>query len=275
MAFYEDVIRAAEFLRSRTACRPEICIILGSGLDALMDRVRDADIIPYAEIPGFPESSVAGHAARMIFGTLAGRETVLMCGRFHFYEGHSMKQITFPMYVLHEMGVQTMVVTNACGGINETFTPGDLMLITDHINLTGNNPLIGPNDERFGPRFPDMTEVYSAELRRTAKEQAEALSIPLKEGVYALFHGPMYETAAEIRALKTLGADAVGMSTVPEATAARYLGMKVLGISCITNMATGIAKKAHSHEAVLEKARQSGEQLCTLIEAVTASGQPG
>ena len=275
MAFYEDVIRAAEFLRSRTACQPEICIILGSGLDALMDRVRDADIIPYAEIPGFPESSVAGHAARMIFGTLAGRETVLMCGRFHFYEGHSMKQITFPMYVLHEMGVQTMVVTNACGGINETFTPGDLMLITDHINLTGNNPLIGPNDERFGPRFPDMTEVYSAELRRAAKEQAEVLSIPLKEGVYALFPGPMYETAAEIRALKTLGADAVGMSTVPEATAARYLGMKVLGISCITNMATGIAKKVHSHEAVLEKARQSGERLCMLIEAITGVVQHG
>lgn len=275
MAFYEDVIRAAEFLHSRTACQPEICIILGSGLDALMDRVRDADIIPYAEIPGFPESSVAGHAARMIFGTLAGRETVLMCGRFHFYEGHSMKQITFPMYVLHEMGVQTLVVTNACGGINETFTPGDLMLITDHINLTGNNPLIGPNDERFGPRFPDMTEVYSAELRRTANEQAEALSIPLKEGVYALFPGPMYETAAEIRAFKALGADAIGMSTVPEATTARYLGMKVLGISCITNMATGIAKKAHSHEAVLEKARQSGERLCMLIEAITGVVQHG
>ena len=275
MAFYEDVINAAEFLRGRTAHRPETCIILGSGLDALMDRVRNADTIPYAEIPGFPVSSVAGHAARMIFGTLGGREVVLMCGRFHFYEGHSMKQVTFPLFVLHEMGVQTLIVTNACGGINESFAPGDLMLITDHINLTGNNPLTGPNDERFGPRFPDMTEVYSPDLRRAAKEQAEALEIPLKEGVYALFPGPMYETAAEIRAFRTLGADAIGMSTVPEATAARYLGMKVLGISCITNMATGIAKKAHSHEAVLEKARQSGESLCALIEAVTGSIQHG
>ena len=275
MALYEDVIRAAEFLRGKTRHRPETCIILGSGLDALMDRIRDADSIPYAEIPGFPESSVAGHAARMIFGTLAGRETVLMCGRFHFYEGHSMKQVAFPMFVLHEMGVQTLIVTNACGGINENFAPGDLMLITDHINLTGNNPLIGPNDERFGPRFPDMTEVYSSALRRAAMEQAEELSIPLKEGVYALFTGPMYETAAEIRALRTMGADAVGMSTVPEATAARYLGMQVLGISCITNMATGIAKKAHSHEAVLAKARQSGEQLCALIEAILGSAQPG
>lgn len=275
MALYEDVIRAAEFLRGKTRHRPETCIILGSGLDALMDRIRDADSISYAEIPGFPESSVAGHAARMIFGTLAGRETVLMCGRFHFYEGHSMKQVAFPMFVLHEMGVQTLIVTNACGGINESFAPGDLMLITDHINLTGNNPLIGPNDERFGPRFPDMTEVYSSALRRAAMEQAEELSIPLKEGVYALFTGPMYETAAEIRALRTMGADAVGMSTVPEATAARYLGMQVLGISCITNMATGIAKKAHSHEAVLAKARQSGEQLCALIEAILGSVQPG
>ena len=275
MAMYEDVTRAAEFLRGRTLHRPETCIILGSGLDALMDKVRDADIIPYAEIPGFPESSVAGHAARMIFGTLNGREAVLMCGRFHFYEGHSMRQVVFPLFVLYEMGVQTLIVTNACGGINESLTPGDLMLITDHINLTGSNPLIGPNDERFGPRFPDMTEVYSAELRRAAKEQAEALSIPLQEGVYALFPGPMYETAAEIRAFRTLGADAIGMSTVPEATAARYLGMRVLGISCITNMATGIAKKAHSHEAVLEKARQSGERLCALIGAVMGSAQPG
>jgi len=275
MGFYEDVANTAEFLRGKTAHRPETCIILGSGLDALMDKVRDADHIPYAEIPGFPVSGVAGHAARMIFGTLGGREVALMCGRFHFYEGHSMKQVAFPLFVLHEMGAQTLIVTNACGGINESFTPGDLMLITDHINLTGNNPLTGPNDERFGPRFPDMTEVYSRDLRRAAKEQAEALEIPMKEGVYALFPGPMYETAAEIRAFRTLGADAIGMSTVPEVTAARYLGMKVLGISCITNMATGIAKKAHSHEAVLEKARQSGERLCALIEAVTGSIQHG
>ena len=268
MAFYEDVTNAAEFLRERTAHRPETCIILGSGLDALMDKVRDADIIPYAEIPGFPASSVAGHAARMIFGTLGGREVVLMCGRFHFYEGHSMKQVTFPLFVLHEMGAQILIVTNACGGINESFTPGDLMLITDHINLTGNNPLTGPNDERFGPRFPDMTEVYSAELRRAAKEQAEVLSIPLKEGVYALFPGPMYETAAAIRALKTLGADAVGMSTVPDAMAARHADMNVLGISCITNMAAGILDQPITHQEVLDTGRRIQANFRTLIDRI-------
>ena len=268
MAIYDEVMNAAEVLQSRTLHRPETAIVLGSGLDALMEKVQDADIVPYSEIPGFPESHVKGHAARMVFGILSGREVALMCGRFHYYEGHTMKKIAFPVFVLHAMGIQNLIVTNACGGINESFTPGDLMLITDHINLTGNNPLIGPNDERFGPRFPDMTEVYDRGLRRKAREKAEALSIPLREGVYALFPGPCFETAAEIRAFRTLGADAIGMSTVPETTAAKYMGMKVLGISCVTNMATGIAKTEHSHDVVLETARRSSERLCVLIEGI-------
>ena len=273
MATYDEVMTAADYLRSRTSHRPETAIVLGSGLDALMEKVQNTDVIPYNEIPGFPESHVPGHAARMIFGDLCGLEVALMCGRFHFYEGHTMKQIAFPVFALHAMEIQNLIVTNACGGINEKFTPGDLMLITDHINLTGNNPLIGPNDERFGPRFPDMTEVYDLDMQQRAREKAEALHIPLREGVYALFPGPCFETAAEIRAFRTLGADAIGMSTVPETTAAKYLGMKVLGISCITNMATGIAKTKHSHEAVLETARRSSDRLCTLIEGILSDAE--
>ena len=266
--YYDDVQNAAAFVMQQTASRPEIAMILGSGLGDFVNRMERKEIIPYAAIPGFPASDVAGHADQLVFGKIGGREVVVMQGRFHYYEGFAMKQLTFPVFVLRQLGVKSLIVTNACGGINESFAPGDLMIITDHINLLGNNPLIGPNDERFGPRFPDMSEVYDHRLIQHAKDTAKALSVEVKEGVYALFPGPCYETAAEIRAYKVLGADAIGMSTVPEATAARYLGMNVLGIACITNMATGISKTKHSHAEVLATANASGKRFCSLMEGI-------
>ena len=268
MSFYDEVMRAAEAIKRRTDRKPGVAIVLGSGLGALAEALENREIIRYQDIPGFPESRVEGHAGQLVFGTIGGKEVVAMQGRFHYYEGYTMKQVAFPVYVLRQLGVETLVLTNACGAINEKLEPGDLMLITDHINLTGTNSLIGPNDERFGTRFPDMTEVYDRELIRLSGEIAGELSIELKEGVYAFFSGPCYETAAEIRAYKSMGADVVGMSTVPEATAARYLGMRVLGIACITNMATGIAKTKHSHEEVLAAAGAASEKLCRLSEEV-------
>ena len=269
--FYDEVRKAADFIRERTARTPRVGIVLGSGLGDFAERIEAAEIIPYREIPGFPASNVAGHEAQLVFGRAEGCEIAAMQGRFHFYEGFSMQQVAFPIYVLRELGVTDLILTNACGGIRQDLCPGDLMLITDHINLLGNNPLIGPNDERFGPRFPDMTEVYDGGLLRHAEQVAAALSLPVQKGVYALFSGPCYETAAEIRAYRALGADAIGMSTVPEATAANYLGMRVLGISCITNMATGLSKTAHSHEEVLAIARRSGERFSALLRGLLGS----
>ena len=268
--FYDEVMNAVRLIRERIVCRPKVAVILGSGLGGVADSLEEKEYLPYAEIPGFPPSAVSGHAARFVFGRMNEKPVVVMQGRFHYYEGLSMRQITFPIYVLRMLGVESLVVTNACGGINPGFAPGDLMLITDHINFSGNNPLIGENDERFGPRFPDMTQVYHPALQAVTRQTAKSLGIALREGVYAFFTGPCYETAAEIRALHTLGADAVGMSTVPEATVANYLGMKVLGVSCITNMGTGIAKGAHSHDEVLAAAETSGKTLCRLIEKVLA-----
>ena len=254
MSYYDDIQMSVAFLKNRTTRIPEILLILGSGLGDLCSRIENAVIIPYAEIPGFPHSHVAGHADQLIFGRLGGQSIAAMQGRFHFYEGFTMKQLTFPVFILNALGCRDMIITNACGAINPSFAPGDLMLITDHINLWGKNPLIGENDDRLGPRFPDMTEVYTHSLLRLAEATANSLSLPLCHGIYAYFSGPCYETAAEIRAYKALGADTIGMSTVPESTAAHYLGMRVLGISCITNMATGIAKEKHSHENVLAAA---------------------
>lgn len=266
--FFEQVMEAVEFIRKRTSRRPKVGVILGSGLGALAERISEAETIAYADIPGFPISNVAGHAARLVLGRIGDCEVAAMQGRFHFYEGFSMKQVTFPIFVLRQLGISSLIVTNACGGINEEFSPGDLMLITDHINLLGNNPLIGPNDERFGPRFPDMTEVYDRNLIEYAQKTADRLGISVRRGVYALFSGPCYETAAEIRAYRVLGADAIGMSTVPEATAAKYLGMNVMGIACITNMATGIAETRHSHEEVLKIASESSQRFCSLVETI-------
>ena len=268
--FYDDIIATARFIQSKIHRSPSLGVILGSGLGALAEEMENIAFLPYAEIPGFPKSEIAGHADRLVFGRIGKTDLVVMQGRFHFYEGFTMKQVAFPVFVLKQLGIRSLIVTNACGGINESFAPGDLMLITDHINLTGNNPLIGPNDERLGPRFPDMSEVYSKRLIDHAEQAAQRLSVPLQKGVYALFSGPCFETAAEIRAYKALGADAVGMSTVPEVTAAAYLGLEVLGLSCITNMATGIAKAKHSHQEVLAKAEESSAVFCTLIRQIVA-----
>ena len=268
MTFYEQVRQAADYIREGTDLRPKTAIILGSGLGELAEHIQDAEIIPYREIPGFPASSVAGHAARLVFGRIGENEVVAMQGRFHYYEGYSMKELCLPLYVLRQLGAEDLVVTNACGAVNAAFRPGDLMLITDHINFSGRNPLIGPNDERFGPRFPDMSEAYDKGLCAFARETAAGLEISLREGVYAFYSGPSFETAAEIRAFKALGADVVGMSTVPETVTAVYLGMRVLGLSCITNMATGIAEKKHSHEEVLLTASKSAERFCALCDAL-------
>lgn len=266
--FYDKVKESAEYIRKRTSQKPEIGIILGSGLGALADIMENKEVIPYKEIPNFPQSHVAGHAGNLVFGTIGEETVVVMQGRFHYYEGFTMKEVTYPIYVMQLLGVKNLIVTNACGGINRGFKPGDLMLITDYINMLGNNPLIGENDERFGVRFPDMSEAYSMELRNNASAIAQKLGIEYKEGVYALFSGPCYETAAEIRAFACMGADAVGMSTVPETIAANYLGMRVLGIACITNMATGIATKKHTHEQVVRVANEASQKLCAWVGGI-------
>jgi purine-nucleoside phosphorylase len=249
---FEKITNAVTFLKKKYKQKPKIGLILGSGLGVLADEIKNPVKIPYREIPDFPISTVEGHAGQLVFGLLEGVEVVAMQGRFHYYEGYSFDKVTFPVRVMKGLGVETLFVTNAAGGINENFVPGDLMLISDHINNMGSNPLIGPNDDRLGARFPDMSEAYSKELRGLAKEKAVQLNLNVKEGVYVAFTGPTYETPAEIRAFRILGADAVGMSTVPEVIVARHSGLKVLGISCITNMAAGILDQPLSHEEVIE-----------------------
>ena len=266
--FYEKVKESAQFIESRTALRPTIGIILGSGLGSLVDMMEERTVIPYKEIPNFPQSHVEGHAGNLVIGRIGQEIIAAMQGRFHYYEGFTMKEVTYPIYVMKILGIENLIVTNACGGINRDFAPGDLMLLTDYINMLGNNSLIRENDERFGVRFPDMSEAYSRELMQKAERTAERLGLSYQKGVYAIFSGPCYETAAEIRAYERLGADAIGMSTVPETIAADYLGMKVLGIACITNMATGIAKTKHSHEEVMRIANESSEKLCSWVREI-------
>lgn len=264
--FYDKVKESSDYIRGRVQESPEIGVVLGSGLGSLVDMMEDKTVIPYQEIPNFPRSHVEGHAGNLVFGRIGRKHVVAMQGRFHYYEGFAMKEVTYPVYVMKMLGVGNLIVTNACGGINPSFAPGDLMLLTDYINMLGNNPLIGENDERLGVRFPDMSESYSRELIGRAVLEAQKLGISYKKGVYAIFSGPCYETAAEIRAYERLGADAIGMSTVPETIAANYLGMKVLGIACITNMATGIAKTKHTHEEVVRIANESSKNLCEWVE---------
>lgn len=265
---YEEALESAEYIKTHTKKRPKIAVVLGSGLGKLTADFTDTEELSYKDIPNFPVSTVAGHKGALLAGKLGDTEVYAMEGRFHFYEGYSMKEVCYPFYVFKLLDVEKVVLTNACGGINREFAPGTLMLITDFINMMGTNPLIGPNDERFGPRFPDMTEPYSLELRNLAKQTADELSIAYKEGVYMGFMGPCYETAAEIRAFAGMGADAVGMSTVPETMVCNYMGMKVLAVSCITNMATGIQTVKHSHARVLEIANQAGDTLCRWLGAV-------
>ncbi|MCD7033287.1 purine-nucleoside phosphorylase [Metabacillus sp. GX 13764] len=249
---HEQIIKAASFIKGKIEETPRIGLILGSGLGVLADEIENPVKIAYSDIPGFPESTVEGHAGQFVFGTLKGAFVAAMQGRFHFYEGYSMEKVTFPVRVMKEIGIGTLIVTNAAGGINESFEPGDLMLITDHINNIGTNPLIGHNDHNLGVRFPDLSEAYSKNLRLLAKNTAEKTGLSLQEGIYIANSGPSYETPAEIRMLRSWGGDAVGMSTVPEVIVARHSGLEVLGISCISNMAAGILDQPLSHSEVME-----------------------
>lgn len=264
--FYDRVKESADYIRSRVDASADVAVILGSGLGKIVDIMENKEIVPYREIPGFPQSSVAGHAGNLVFGNIGDTRIMALQGRFHYYEGFTMKEVAYPVYVMKLLGIESMIVTNACGGINESFQPGDLMIIDDFINSLDVNPLMGENDERFGPRFPDMSEPYSTELREKAKKAANELGIETKHGVYTLFQGPYYESAAEIRMYKAAGSDAIGMSTVPETIVANYAGIRTLGIACITNMATGLRTGKHSHEEVVAIAEQTSKKLCAWIE---------
>ena len=268
--YTRQVQEAAAYIKEKLGGRaPEIAITLGSGLGDLADHLVDAVQIPYGEIPHFPVSTVAGHKGQFVVGKLEGREVLCMQGRFHYYEGYNLKQVTLPVRVMKLLGISTLIVTNAAGGINTGFRPGNLMLIEDHLNLTGENPLIGENLEVFGDRFFDMTVAYDAEYRALAEQLAAELNIPLQKGVYAWLTGPNYETPAEIRYLRAIGADAVGMSTVPEVLVARHSGLRVCGISCITNLAAGMGDGLLSHEEVKETADRVKVDFIRLVTALT------
>jgi purine-nucleoside phosphorylase len=266
-AFHESQ-RAAAFVRERTALQPKIAIVLGTGLGGFADRLTDAIAIPYAEIPHFPRPTIEGHAGRLVLGIFAGVPLAVMQGRVHVYEGYSPRQVIYPTRVLSRLGIRTMVVTNAAGGIRTDFAPGHLVLIADHINFTGTNPLAGPNDPRLGERFFDMSDAYSRRLRSLAHRAAESEGVTLLEGVYLGLSGPSFETAAEIRAFRALGADLVGMSTVHEVIAARHLGMEVLGFSSVTNMAAGVLDEPINHAEVLEVGRRVQQTLTRVLTAL-------
>jgi purine-nucleoside phosphorylase len=269
-ATFERVEEAAESLRRRCGALPETAIVLGSGLGDFADTLLDAIATPYGDIPHWPAPKVVGHAGRLVVGNVSGKRIAALSGRVHYYEGHDLGTIVFAVRVMARLGVKRVILTNAAGGINTTFAQGALMIIDDHINFLGSNPLVGPNDDRFGPRFPDMSDVYSPRLRKIADDAARAVRVPVSHGVYVAVHGPSYETPAEIRAFRTLGADAVGMSTVPEAIAARHMGLEVLGISCITNMAAGVLPQPLVHDEVMETARRVRGSFIALLEAIIA-----
>lgn len=264
------IAEAKSFIESKMTAKPTLGLVLGSGLGVLADEIKHPVILPYNEIPGFTTSTVVGHKGQLVIGELEGKQVVAMQGRFHYYEGHGLEAVTFPIRVMKAIGVDTIIVTNAAGGINEQYQPGDLMLIRDHLNLTYRNPLIGPNDEQLGARFPDMSDAYTRQLRAVAKDVAANLGMHLQEGIYAGLLGPSYETPAEIRMLRILGGDAVGMSTVPEVIVARHMNMKVLGISCISNMAAGILEQPLSHEEVMETTEKVKAQFLSLIHGIVA-----
>jgi purine-nucleoside phosphorylase len=259
---------AAEFVLARTDLRPKIAIVLGSGLGPFADELADSTFLPYAHIPNFPQSTAIGHAGQLVIGQSNGIAIAAMQGRVHLYEGYSHQQVAFPTRVLARMGIRALILTNAAGGINLAYQQGALVAITDHINLQGQNPLVGPNDDRFGPRFPDMTHAYHKPYREAALSAAGKLGVTLHQGVYAGLLGPSYETPAEIRYLRTIGADLVGMSTIPEVIAARHMGIKVLAISCVTNMAAGTTDAVINHEEVLETGRRVQRDFVALVKAV-------
>ncbi|HEY4767232.1 MAG TPA: purine-nucleoside phosphorylase [Candidatus Sulfotelmatobacter sp.] len=259
---------AAQFILARTPLRPKIGLVLGSGLGAFADSLTEATRVPYADIPTFPRSTAMGHAGQMVLGHSGGVPVATMQGRAHLYEGYSAREVTFPMRVFGRMGIRAVILTNAAGGINPSYSQGALVLIRDHINLQGTNPLVGANDDRFGVRFPDMTHAYARDYRQIAREEAGKLAIALEEGVYTGLLGPSYETPAEIEYLRRVGADLVGMSTVAEVIAARHLEMKVLAISCVTNMAAGILDQPLSHAEVMETGERVKTTFTALLRAV-------
>ena len=259
---------AAKFLHSQSPLRPKIGLVLGSGLGGFADELADATRVPYANIPFFPRSTAVGHAGQLVIGTAGGIPVAAMQGRVHLYEGYSAREVAFPMRVLDQMDIRAVILTNAAGGINLEYKQGALVVITDHINLQGHNPLVGPNDDRFGPRFPDVTQAYWKPYREIALQVAKQSGKTLYQGVYAALLGPNYETPAEIRYLRTIGADLVGMSTVPEVIVARHMGVKVLAISCVTNMAAGILDQTINHAEVLETGERVKGDFVALLRAV-------
>lgn len=261
----QKIQAAADYIRSKVKKIPRTALILGSGLGVLAEEVQDSVSIPYADIPHFPVSTAPGHAGVFTAGTLEGQEVIVMGGRFHFYEGYDMETIAFPIRVMKTLGVETLILTNAAGGVNEQYKPGDLMIITDHLNMVGQNPLRGPNDEQLGLRFPDLSTLYNPELSSILESTARENGIEYRKGVYAWTSGPSFETPAEIRMLRTMGADAVGMSTVPEAITAHHCGIRVAGVSCISNMAAGVLDQPITQEEVFEVAALVRDRFSTLI----------
>jgi purine-nucleoside phosphorylase len=267
---FSEAVEAAAYVRGRTKLRPKVAVVLGSGLGGFGYSLKDLKHLRFSEIPHFPVSTVYGHGGQLAIGTVAGTPVAVMQGRVHAYEGIKAGNVVFPLRMLRQLGVEKVILTNAAGGIREGLQPGELVLISDHINLTGTNPLVGPNDERFGPRFIDMTDAYSPRLRAMARQVAKSQGLALKEGVYMSVLGPSFETPAEIRAFRMLGADLVGMSTVIETIGARHLGMEVLGISCVTNLAAGLQSAPLSHEEVLVTGGQVEEKLQGLLNGLLA-----
>ena len=265
---YERAEHATRVIRSRISVEPRIALVLGSGLGGFADDFEEAVSIPYEDIPGFVRSTAQGHAGRLVVGKIDSVPVVAMQGRVHYYEGYSLEEVTFAVRTFGLLGIKTLVLTNAAGGINVQLTQGALMVISDHLNLMGVNPLRGANDERFGPRFPDMSAVYSHELQELVINEAKAIGVEVRRGIYGALSGPSYETPAEIHLLRNLGADAVGMSTVPEAIVARHMGLEVLGISCITNMAAGISDEPINHEEVMETGNRVRETFAELLRRV-------
>src|SRR5207245_1375862 len=267
-SLYDRAQRAAEQIRSRANARPSVAIVLGSGLGAFADELTESTSHAYKETAGFAQATVEGHAGRLVIGRAGEVPIAAMQGRFHFYEGYSLEDVTFPIRVLKLLGVRTLILTNAAGSLNTEFTPGSLMVITDHINLIGANPLIGPNDERFGPRFPDLTSVYARRLQDLVIKEANGIGLDMRRGIYAALSGPSYETPAEIHMVRTLGADAVGMSTVPEAIVARHMDMQIIGISCITNLAAGVSDRPIDHSQVMATGERVRAEFTELLRRI-------
>lgn len=259
---------AAAYINDKLTQSPELGLILGSGLGVMAEEIEDPITISYQDIPHFPESTVSGHKGKLVIGNLEGKQVIAMQGRFHYYEGYSMQHVTFPVRVMKDLGISSIIITNAAGGINKDFNPGDLMLIKDHINNMGDNPLLGPNDDTLGERFPDMSHVYDTAYLSHAREIAAKLKMEVREGVYVGNAGPTYETPAEIKMLRTLGGDAVGMSTVPEAIVSAHAGLRVLGISCISNMAAGILDQPLTHDEVIQTTAQVREDFLRFVKEI-------